>query len=159
MTWFALLYVYISLAYAWICQHLFSRCIIRINLPLVFVCSQLFRRFRWCYIRRKVKTVINIMNVYFSNFLKTTIVVFRYSDPSTDIDQSQRLLCTCYFIIKKYIMVFHVWITWSCETVEKRKKTQAARRVFLAFRKSSNIPSVWITLSKHGKPLGNSFIK
>ena len=39
------------------------------------------------------------------------------------------------------------------------KKTRAARRVFLTFRKSSNIPSVWIRVSKHRKPLGNSFIK
>ena len=30
--------------------------------------------------------------------------------------------------------------------------------MFLAFRKSSNIPSVWIMLSKHGKPSGISLI-
>ena len=38
------------------------------------------------------------MNVYFSNFLKTTISVFGYSDPNMGVDQSQRLFCTCYFI-------------------------------------------------------------
>ena len=45
-------------------------------------------------------------------------------------------------ILKKYVMMFRVWILWSrhagcCETWEKRKKIRAARRVFLAFRKSS----------------------
>ena len=66
----------------------------------------------------------------------------------------------CYI---KYLMVFRVWISnhagcW--ETWEKCKKARVARRVFLAFRrKSNNIPSVWIRISKHGKPLGISFIK
>ena len=41
----------------------------------------------------------------------------------------------------------------------KNVTKKSARRVFLAFRKSSNIPSVWIRVSKHRKPLGISFIK
>ena len=40
-----------------------------------------------------------------------------------------------------------------------KRKSRAARRVFLAFRKSSNIPNVWITVSKQGNPFGISFIK
>ena len=67
-------------------------------------------------------------------------------------------------VYKKYQIDSRVWILWSkhaacCETWEKRDKTRAASRVFSAFRKSSNIPSVWITVPKHGNPFGISFIK
>ena len=39
------------------------------------------------------------------------------------------------------------------------KKHEPLRRVFLTFRKSSNIPSVSIRVSKQGNPFGISFVK
>ena len=50
--------------------------------------------------------------------------------------------------------------TWDVARLEESVKIhEPARRVFLTFRKSSNIPSVLITVSKQGNPFGISFIK
>ena len=54
----------------------------------------------------------------------------------------------------KWISVFGDWSKQAgcCDTWGKREKTGAARRVFLAFRNSSNISSALITVSKCGNP-------
>ena len=48
--------------------------------------------------RDLVKTIINIMSVYYLIFFKMAICVFGYSDPNTAIHQLQRLLCACYIL-------------------------------------------------------------
>ena len=62
---------------------------------------------------------------------------------------------------RKIQMDYRVRILWSkyavcCETWEKRKKYKPLVREFLAFRKSSNIPSFWITVPIHGNLQGIS---
>ena len=103
--------------------------------------------FRWYKIsialryRYVLRNSINYRN-------ETELIIINYENEKT-----KRLIG-----LNKYLMVFRVSTLWykhagCCETWEKRNKIRAAWQVFLAFRKSaSNIPSVWIRISKHRKP-------
>ena len=72
-------------------------------------------------------------------------------------------ITTVVILLKKYLMVFCVWILWSkhlgcCSTFKWIKNTNLVVRVFLRFSKVSQYPACLDHSILHGKPFAISLI-